>query len=680
MIRLFRITKPFNNLQRCVSIPLLGSQYRPLSTSLLQSPTVKDNNPVNTCYSITPHESEEIDRLILLAKSKSLDSFIESLNSSPSLNTVIFNRILQFKFDAGFTREIEVKKKILEIMVGRGMVLEASSYIPLMLMYGKNGNVLNADEMIQKMKDGGVRRTALVYNTLIKCHGRDTDRIESLVQEMIEDGIDPNVVTYTAMFNAYSKDGNLKKAEDVMNRMRKEGIKPKVDTYNTIISAFAKIGRMDQAIEFLSRMFEERIEPNGSTFKSMIQEFEKEGNGERAIEVFSLMKGTRIDVQLYLLRDLTQLISSTSKDPSVKLLRRIFCNSLITLGQEHLIPLAPVIIEPSIEVPVHIASAPAASLDPRGIYSISYIDSLVSENGKLVNNGNSSAPNSGEIVSNEIMSKSSTCEEPKTNALSERFYINAQESHEIDCLLFLLEVRNLDAFYSELRFNTIISNMTFKRLIQHRFKMLLVREITIKEKIVDIMVQRGAFPDSSSFAPMISLYGKAGDLKKADEMLKRMKEYGIERNAFVYSTLIKCHELDVTRVDFLFQEMIDEGIEPNAISFNLMINAYSKSGDLGRAVEFYSLFLEKGIKPNIFIYNSMIKVYSKLGNLELALGLLNRLIWEGHKPSEYTWTAIKSAFAMHPNRVMAENLFARMRDKDGKEMLGILKGSNLLGK
>jgi pentatricopeptide repeat protein len=259
-----------------------------------------------------------------------------------------------------------------------------------------------------------------------------------------------------------------------------------------------------------------------------------------------------------------------------------------------------------------------------------------------------------------------------------RYRITTQESEEINRLLLLAKSSSFDSFLASLKSSVLISTLVFNNLLQHKFAMLPKREVEIKEQIFDIMIQRGILPDHSSFVPMISLYGKAGDLKKADEMLERMKEYVFERKTDIYNALMKCHERDVARVDYLFQEMIEDDIEPNAISFNLMINAYSKSGDLGRAVEFYSLLLEKGIKPNLFICNSMINVYSKCGDLAKALGIFEEMLGKSIKPDIYTLITINQAFAKHPNRAKAGDVFSRMEYKNAKEMSSLLREADLL--
>lgn len=48
--------------------------------------------------------------------------------------------------------------------------------------------------------------------------------------------------TYSSLIVAYSKSGDVKRAEASFSRMKEEGIKPDVYTYNTVEAAYSKGG------------------------------------------------------------------------------------------------------------------------------------------------------------------------------------------------------------------------------------------------------------------------------------------------------------------------------------------------------------------------------------------------------------------------------------------------------
>lgn len=54
--------------------------------------------------------------------------------------------------------------------------------------------------------------------------------------------MEPNVITYSSVINAYANKGNWQGAENVLRRMQYQGVQPNIITYNSLITAYAKEG------------------------------------------------------------------------------------------------------------------------------------------------------------------------------------------------------------------------------------------------------------------------------------------------------------------------------------------------------------------------------------------------------------------------------------------------------
>ncbi|MBA0696250.1 hypothetical protein Goari_002822 [Gossypium aridum] len=63
-----------------------------------------------------------------------------------------------------------------------------------------------------------------------------------IVNTMRKQGIEPDVVTYSILVDAYCKKGVISKAEDIVDSMKKLGIEPDVVTYNILVNAHCKEG------------------------------------------------------------------------------------------------------------------------------------------------------------------------------------------------------------------------------------------------------------------------------------------------------------------------------------------------------------------------------------------------------------------------------------------------------
>lgn len=66
------------------------------------------------------------------------------------------------------------------------------------------------------------------------------DEAFSLLQEMREQGLAPNRVTYSALINACGRAGQLARAFQTLDEMCKTGIEPNVVTWTTLIDACGK--------------------------------------------------------------------------------------------------------------------------------------------------------------------------------------------------------------------------------------------------------------------------------------------------------------------------------------------------------------------------------------------------------------------------------------------------------
>lgn len=56
--------------------------------------------------------------------------------------------------------------------------------------------------------------------------------------EMMSSRCKPNICTYTAMLNAFAREGLCEKAEEVFEQMQEAGIEPDVYVYNALMESY----------------------------------------------------------------------------------------------------------------------------------------------------------------------------------------------------------------------------------------------------------------------------------------------------------------------------------------------------------------------------------------------------------------------------------------------------------
>merc|ERR1719262_1022234 len=111
---------------------------------------------------------------------------------------------------------------------------------------------------------------------------------------MIENSVEANVQSYSAVISAFAKAGDVPKAEKWLLKMLDAGIRGDTISYTSMINACANTGDVQKAEEWLVKMLEDGVEPNVITFNAVIAACAKKSQGRRAESWLEKMK--RADV------------------------------------------------------------------------------------------------------------------------------------------------------------------------------------------------------------------------------------------------------------------------------------------------------------------------------------------------------------------------------------------------
>ncbi|KAF3779421.1 putative pentatricopeptide repeat-containing protein [Nymphaea thermarum] len=126
----------------------------------------------------------------------------------------------------------------------------------LLDMYSKCGNIRYAEEIFRKV----MNRDLVLYNSMIAGyanHGREMDAI-NLFEEMIQEGIKPDEISFIAIFSACRHAGLVVKGENFFNCMVTDhGITPGLDHYACMIDLFGRSNCMDKAEEMIKNIPQE---------------------------------------------------------------------------------------------------------------------------------------------------------------------------------------------------------------------------------------------------------------------------------------------------------------------------------------------------------------------------------------------------------------------------------------
>ena len=87
-----------------------------------------------------------------------------------------------------------------------------------------------------------VREQVVEVILALKCAGGQWQKASEMFQQMQQQGLTPDVVTYTAVISAYEKGGQWRLALSAYEQMRDRGCRPDAIVFNAIIDALWETG------------------------------------------------------------------------------------------------------------------------------------------------------------------------------------------------------------------------------------------------------------------------------------------------------------------------------------------------------------------------------------------------------------------------------------------------------
>jgi pentatricopeptide repeat protein len=155
----------------------------------------------------------------------------------------------------------EVMRQLRERNISPDLIL----YTNMITIAARCGNTDKAFQLLQQMKENGVRPCNKAYTAVISSCSREIakldtcknrrkqlvvlERVFAILQEMQEKHIEPDVALYNVLLAACGMAGEIQRLRDVYKMMMSKEISPDVVTYSTLVCALVKNGRPDEALE-----------------------------------------------------------------------------------------------------------------------------------------------------------------------------------------------------------------------------------------------------------------------------------------------------------------------------------------------------------------------------------------------------------------------------------------------
>jgi pentatricopeptide repeat protein len=164
-------------------------------------------------------------------------------------------------------------------------------------MYAKYGLLVKAEEVFDRLP----AKDLFSWNALVGGYAQlgHSETVFLLFDNMIQQGVEPNHVTFLNVLNACNHAGLLQKGQTYYEAMNnKHGLTPAVEHNICVVDLFSRAGQVDKAIAMVQKIFND---PNPIIWHTLLSACKKWGNLELAREIFErAMQSSSTDSSAYI--------------------------------------------------------------------------------------------------------------------------------------------------------------------------------------------------------------------------------------------------------------------------------------------------------------------------------------------------------------------------------------------
>ncbi|XP_043688559.1 pentatricopeptide repeat-containing protein At3g59040 isoform X1 [Telopea speciosissima] len=183
----------------------------------------------------------------------------------------------------------EKARRIFEKMTERKVPQTTVTYNSLMSF---ESNYKEVSTIYDQMQRAGLQPDVVSYSLLINAYGKARREEEALAvfEEMLDAGVRPTLKVYNILLDAFAISGMTEEARTVFKCMRRDKCTPDLCSYTTMLSAYVNASDMEGAEKFFSRLKQDGFEPNVVTYGALIKGYAKINNLEKMMEKYEEMR------------------------------------------------------------------------------------------------------------------------------------------------------------------------------------------------------------------------------------------------------------------------------------------------------------------------------------------------------------------------------------------------------
>ncbi|XP_027345770.1 pentatricopeptide repeat-containing protein At3g46610-like [Abrus precatorius] len=193
-------------------------------------------------------------------------------------------------------------------------------------------------------------------------------------------------------------------------------------------------------------------------------------------------------------------------------------------------------------------------------------------------------------------------------------------------------------------------------------------ETTAAVQIFKRMVENGEKPTIISYGALLSALEKGKLYDEALLVWNHMVKVGVEPNAYIYTIMASVYTAqgNFNRVDAIIQEMVTLKIEVTVVTYNAIITGCARNGMSSAAYEWFHRMKVQNISPDEITYEMLIEALANDGKPRLAYQLYVRAKNEGLVLSSKAYDAVVQSSQAFGGTIDLGVLGPRPEDKKKK--------------
>jgi pentatricopeptide repeat protein len=500
-------------------------------------------------------------------------------------------------------------KDVEEVLKDKGD-LPLQVYSTIIRWFGKEKRVKSAMILFDWMKkrkietNGSFAPNLFIYNCMLgvvkQCE--NFAEMETILNEMAQDGISYNVATYNTLMAIYLEKGEGEKALDMFEEIRRNGLTPSPVSYSQVILAYRRMEDGNGALSFFVELRE----------KYRQGEIGKDDDGEDWEKEFKKLERFTVRVCYQIMR--CWLVSSENKSSDVLRFLINMDNAGIPLTRaEHERLVWACTREEHYIVVKELYIRIRERYDKISLSVCNHTIWLMGKAKKWW---------AALEVYENLLDKG-----PKPNNLSYELVM----SH----FKFLLSAAKRRGYW--------------KWCV----------------KLLNKMEEKGLKPGSNDWNTVLIACSKASETSAAVQIFRRMVENGVKPTIISYGALLSALEKgklydEAFRV---WDHMLKVGVKPNVYNYTIMASIYTAQGNFSRVDAIMKEMVTLGIEVTTVTYNAIISCSARNGMGSAAYEWFHRMKVQNITPDEVTYEMLIEALANDGKPRLAYELYLRAQNE-----------------